>query len=75
MIQHLPTDVLASITSLISKTDAAYLAVTCKLLSSKLPPQLQREIHGNRLLLRQSRKFFGCLVAIRGLRSFLSEEK
>jgi len=73
-MQHVPGDVLALIVGLISKTEAANLATTCKALYTKLPNQLRREEYGKQLLLGQSKQILRCLPGIEALRSFLQRK-
>ena len=73
-LEHLPTDVLVLVAALISRTDAAYLGIACKALNCKLPQQLQRDVHGRRVLLKQSKLFLRQLPAIQELRNFLRKQ-
>ena len=73
-MQYLPGDVLTQITGLVDKRDVAQLAMTCKDFRDKLPQQQQREMHGRKILLRQSKRFLRHLPAIRALREFLHQK-
>ena len=68
---QLPTDVLVQVAGLADKKDVAQLALTCRTFRDKLSQRTQRELHGKRILRRQSKRFLHNLAAIQGLRSFL----
>ena len=73
-LEQLPADVLAIVAGLVSKSEAASIALTCKLLHSKLPHSVQREIHGKRSLLRQAKRFLQHLPAINDLRNLVQRK-